>query len=261
MNTGRRNLSKEMIQMLIALPSKSWSKPSAYYPAWAFEAIPYLRQQVNYQEEVSCPRILRWLSAKTDKNANFLDLFNPPKESEMTFKRSVIPSKRISYPDTPLEIKAVKRRRKDTSKASSIIKKQDFNASVFFLHPYSVDVIATAEEHNMTVDNPSTTSKDEEKVEPLINDYSEWIADGLLKHHAGRESSPFVAAYTEYLIDGLQIPNDGLDAGLLRKRYAALLCKYGETKAQKPYATDVKDPRRPKQYSIALDEEQLVHID
>ncbi|KAF3654914.1 hypothetical protein FXO37_16238 [Capsicum annuum] len=26
---------------------------------WAFEAIPYLRQQVNYQEGVSCPRILR----------------------------------------------------------------------------------------------------------------------------------------------------------------------------------------------------------
>ncbi|KAF3622560.1 hypothetical protein FXO38_31209 [Capsicum annuum] len=34
--------------------------------SWAFEAIPYLRQQENYQEEVSCPRILRWLSAKTD---------------------------------------------------------------------------------------------------------------------------------------------------------------------------------------------------
>ncbi|KAF3674221.1 putative cdc6 [Capsicum annuum] len=49
--------------------------------AWAFEVIPYLRQQVNYQEEVSCPRILRWLSAKTDKNAKFLDLFNPPKEA------------------------------------------------------------------------------------------------------------------------------------------------------------------------------------
>ncbi|PHT54125.1 hypothetical protein CQW23_08587 [Capsicum baccatum] len=78
--------------------------------AWAFEAIPYLRQQVNYQEEVFCPRILRWLSAKTDKNAKFLDLFNPIKEA--------------------------------------------------------VDVIATAEEHNMTVDSPSTASKDEEKVEP-----------------------------------------------------------------------------------------------
>ncbi|PHT44368.1 hypothetical protein CQW23_13526 [Capsicum baccatum] len=354
---------------------------------------------------------------------------------EMTSKRGVIPSKRISYPDTPLEIKAAKRRRKDTSK------------------------------HNMIVDNPSTTSKDEEKVEPvslverknypfegfnisneapkkliqLINDYLEWITDGLLKHHAGRkpnderykvnksslsfdmfefvvahpgmknwfylmsqpqtcwndevlltaaesfpneecliniikgisilaglpwylvdevyipincgdefhwvlavvilkerrirvydsmsrrrcfgpsseiqklakilptyldmsgfldqkvctdwstieayrdkmtnpfdvqyvdeiaqqtigslDCSPFVAAYAEYLSYGLQVPNDGLDAGLLRKRYAALLWKYGEAKAQKSYATDVKDPRQPKPNSIALDEEQLVHID
>ncbi|PHT51070.1 hypothetical protein CQW23_10817 [Capsicum baccatum] len=234
----------------------------------------------------------------------------------------------------------------------------------------------------MTIDNPSTASKDEEKVEPvslgerknylfegfnisdeapkkliqLINDYSEWIADGLLKHHAGRycqqqpevfrneecliniikgfsisaglpwhlvdevyiqinygdefhwvlavvilkerrirvydsmsrrrhsglsseiqklakilstyldmsgflhqkvrtdwltieayrdkmanpfdvqdvdgiaqqtigilDCGPFVAAYAEYLSDGLQVTNDGLDAGLLRKRYAALL--------------------------------------
>ncbi|KAF3623059.1 putative glycerol-3-phosphate 2-O-acyltransferase 6-like [Capsicum annuum] len=49
--------------------------------AWAFEVIPYLRQQVNYQKEVSCPRILRWLSAKTNKNAKFLDLFSPPKEA------------------------------------------------------------------------------------------------------------------------------------------------------------------------------------
>ncbi|PHU22692.1 hypothetical protein BC332_07799 [Capsicum chinense] len=51
------------------------------YPAWAFEAIPHLRQQVNYQEEVSYLRILRWLSAKTDKNAKFFDLFNPPKDA------------------------------------------------------------------------------------------------------------------------------------------------------------------------------------
>ncbi|KAM3288999.1 hypothetical protein P3S67_017286 [Capsicum chacoense] len=51
------------------------------YMSWAFEAISYLRQQVNYQEEVSCPIILRLLSAKTDKNAKFLDLFNPSKEA------------------------------------------------------------------------------------------------------------------------------------------------------------------------------------
>ncbi|KAF3671395.1 putative protein EIN4-like [Capsicum annuum] len=191
---------------------------------------------------------------------------------------------------------------------------------------------ATAEEHNITVDNPSTASKEEETMEPvssgerknylfegfnisdeapkkltqLINDYSEWITDGLLKHHASRircgpspeiqkldkilptyldmsgfldpkirtdwstieayrdkmgnpfdvqyvegiaqqtigslNCDPFVAAYAEYLSDGLQVPNDGLDARLLRKRYVALLWKYGEIKAQKPYASDIKDP-------------------
>ncbi|PHT36665.1 hypothetical protein CQW23_24365 [Capsicum baccatum] len=72
---------------------------------------------------------------------------------------------------------------------------------------------------------------------------------------------PFVAAYTEYLNDRLRVPNDGLDAGLLCKRYAALLCKYEEAKAQKPYATDVKNPRQPKLNSVAPDEEQLIHID
>ncbi|PHT56228.1 hypothetical protein CQW23_04714 [Capsicum baccatum] len=241
-----------------------------------------------------------------------------------------------------------------------------------------VTVKATAKEHNITVDNPSTASKDEEKVEPIslgvrknysfegfnisdeapkkltqfIYDYSEWIADGLLKHHAGRKQNderykvnksslgfdmfkfvvalprmknwfylmsqpqtcwndeiekgvsglyglrcpsrpghslghdeqyrytttnclykvyinntydrdcgPFVAAYAEYLSDGLQVPNDELEVRLLRKRYAALLWKYGEAKAQKPYAIDIKYPRRPKMNSVAPNEEQLDHID
>ncbi|PHT65531.1 hypothetical protein T459_29956 [Capsicum annuum] len=102
---------------------------------------------------------------------------------EMTSNRGVISSKRISYPYTPLEIKV------------------------------DVTVEATTEEHNITVDNPSTNSNKEEKVEPvslgerknypfegfnisdeapikltqLINDYSELIADGMLKNHAGRK--------------------------------------------------------------------------
>ncbi|PHU08787.1 hypothetical protein BC332_20647 [Capsicum chinense] len=71
----------------------------------------------------------------------------------------------------------------------------------------------------------------------------------------------FVAAYAEYLGDRLQVPNDGLDIGLLHKRYFALLWKYGEAKAQKPYASDIKDPRRPKPNSATLDKEQLVHIE
>ncbi|KAF3636121.1 hypothetical protein FXO38_24331 [Capsicum annuum] len=292
---------------------------------------------------------------------------------EMTSKRRIIPSKRISYSDTPLEIKAAKRRRKDTSKTSSIIKKikiamplslsctdvQCARATEDQHELKKVDLVTTAEENNITVDNPSTTFKDEEKVEPvslgerknypfegfnisdedlkkltqLINDYSEWIADRMLKHHAASTSvydsmsqrrhfgpsseiqklakilptyldmsgfldqkvrtdwstieaywdkianpfdvqyidgftqknhwncGPFVPTYAKYFSDGLQVPNDGIDVGLLRKRYVALLWKYGEAKAQKPYTTDVKDPGRPKPNSIALDEEQLVHID
>ncbi|PHU04821.1 hypothetical protein BC332_25643 [Capsicum chinense] len=53
------------------------------FMAWAFEVIPYLRQQMNYQKGVFCPRILRWLSAKTDKNVKFLDLFDPPNDANV----------------------------------------------------------------------------------------------------------------------------------------------------------------------------------
>ncbi|PHT75723.1 tRNA(His) guanylyltransferase 1 [Capsicum annuum] len=82
-----------------------------------------------------------------------------------------------------------------------------------------VDVMVepTVEQHNITIDNPSSASKEEEKVElvspgewknylfegfnildeasknltKLFNDYSEWIADGLLKHHGGRYINHF----------------------------------------------------------------------
>ncbi|PHT69558.1 hypothetical protein T459_24662 [Capsicum annuum] len=85
--------------------------------------------------------------------------------------------------------------------------------------------------------------------------------DGIAQQIIGNlDCGPFVAAYTEYLSDVLQVPNDRLDAGLLRKRYASLLWKYKEAKAQKPYATDVKDPQRPKPNPVASDEEKLVHI-
>ncbi|PHU14016.1 hypothetical protein BC332_15221 [Capsicum chinense] len=176
---------------------------------------------------------------------------------KITSKRGVIPSKRISYPYTPLDIKV------------------------------DVTIEATAEEHNITIDNPSTASKEKVKVEPvsseernnypfegfnisseapkkltqLINDYSEWIGDGLLKHHADRNYDLFITAYTEYLSDGLQVPNDELDAGLIRKRSTVLLWKYREAKVQNPYTSDIKDPRRPKSNFTASDEEKLIHIE
>ncbi|KAF3657206.1 hypothetical protein FXO38_11173 [Capsicum annuum] len=76
---------------------------------------------------------------------------------------------------------------------------------------------ATAEEHNITVHNPLNSSKEEEK-----------------------DCGLFVTAYAEYLRDGLQVPNDGLDARFLCKIYADLLWKYEEAKAQKSYARDIK---------------------
>ncbi|PHT54708.1 hypothetical protein CQW23_03194 [Capsicum baccatum] len=185
----------------------------------------------------------------------------------MTSKRGVISSKRISYPDTPLEIKEAKRRRKDTSKASSIIKKikitmplslscadvQCARATEEQHELKKVDVTTTAEEHNITVDNPSTVSKEEERVEP--ND-CRWAVKASC-----RDCGAFVATYAEDLSNGLKVPNDGLNAGSLRKRYATYLWKYGHAKAQKPYTTDVTDLGRPKPNSVAPDEEQLVHID
>ncbi|PHU17585.1 hypothetical protein BC332_13280 [Capsicum chinense] len=86
--------------------------------------------------------------------------------------------------------------------------------------------------------------------------------EGIAQQTIGSlECGLFVAAYAQYLRNELQVPNDGLYVGLLCKRYAALLWKYDEAKAKKPYASDIEDPRRPKPNSAAPDEEQLVHIE
>ncbi|KAF3626398.1 hypothetical protein FXO38_29273 [Capsicum annuum] len=159
----------------------------------------------------------------------------------MTSNRGVILSKRISYPYTPLEIKV------------------------------DVMVEATAIEHNITVYNPSTTSKRrksraywstiEAYLDKMGNPFDVQYIEGIAQQTiSSLNCGPFVTSYPEYLSDGLQVPNDGLDIGLLHKRYVALLWKYGEVKAQNPYASDTKYPRRPKPNSVIPDEEQLFHI-
>ncbi|PHT55108.1 hypothetical protein CQW23_03594 [Capsicum baccatum] len=75
------------------------------------------------------------------------------------------------------------------------------------------------------------------------NPFEVQYVEGIVQQTIGNlDCGPFIAAYAEYLRDGLQVPNDGLDAGLLRKRYATLVWKYGEAKDQKSYASDIKDP-------------------
>ncbi|PHT38658.1 hypothetical protein CQW23_22231 [Capsicum baccatum] len=94
------------------------------------------------------------------------------------------------------------------------------------------------------------------------NPFDVQYVEGISQQTIGSlNCGPFVAVYAEYLSDGLQVPNDGLDARLLRKIYVALLWKYREAKAQKLYASDIKDPRRPKPNFVTPNEEQLVHID
>ncbi|PHT49977.1 hypothetical protein CQW23_09724 [Capsicum baccatum] len=93
---------------------------------------------------------------------------------------------------------------------------------------------------------------------PFDVEYVEGIAQQTI---GSLDYGLFVAAYTEYLSDGLQVPNDGLDAELLHKIYVTLLWKYGVAKSQKLYASDIKDPQRPKPNFIAPNEEQVVLIE
>ncbi|KAF3669159.1 putative protein EIN4-like [Capsicum annuum] len=121
-------------------------------------------------------------------------------------------------------------------------------------HYPDVTVEATAEKHNITVDNPSIVSKEGEKVEPisseerknyplegfnisdeapkkltqLIKNYSEWIVDGLLKHHAGSycQQQPEVSRNEERLINiikGFSIPV-GLPWHLVNEVYISISC-------------------------------------
>ncbi|KAF3658495.1 hypothetical protein T459_03680 [Capsicum annuum] len=134
---------------------------------------------------------------------------------KMRSKRGVIPSKRISYPYTPLEIKVAKRRRKDISKASSSIKKikiamplslsctvvQCARATGEQHELKKVDVIveATVEEHNITVDNPSTTSKEEEKVEHVsLGERKNYPFEGFnISNEAPKKSTQLINDYSE----------------------------------------------------------------
>ncbi|PHT97918.1 hypothetical protein BC332_33162 [Capsicum chinense] len=125
---------------------------------------------------------------------------------EMKSKRGVIPSQRISYPDAPLEIKVAKRRRKDTSKTSSIIKKntpyvatdgssvRNYCTTIYLylaltILDFQVDVTATVEEHNMIVDNPSTASKDEVLVVVVLIERHIQVYDSMSRRRRSGPSS------------------------------------------------------------------------
>ncbi|KAH0679353.1 hypothetical protein KY284_020438 [Solanum tuberosum] len=62
----------------------------------------------------------------------------------------------------------------------------------------------------------------------------------------------FVAAYAEFLSDGLQISSDGIISQSLRLRYASLLWNYGILKARSGYVSNNEDPQRPRPKKIKV---------
>ncbi|PHU08792.1 hypothetical protein BC332_20652 [Capsicum chinense] len=103
----------------------------------------------------------------------------------------------------------------------------------------TVEVIAeehnTVEGFNISDEAPKKLSEEfnisdeaPNKLTQLINDYSEWIADGLLKHHAGRycQQWPEVFRNEECLINiikGFSIPT-GLPWHLVDEVYIPINC-------------------------------------
>ncbi|PHT70377.1 hypothetical protein T459_25481 [Capsicum annuum] len=165
---------------------------------------------------------------------------------EMTSKRGVIPSKRISYPYTPLEIKVlaiVILKERCIRVYDSMSQRRHFRTSseiqnMAKIFPTYLDMSGFLKQKVRT--NWSMIELYRDKMgNPFDVQYVEEVAQQTI---CILDYGLFVAAYAEYLSDELQVPNDGLDARLLYQRYAALLRKYGEVKAQKSCASDIKNP-------------------
>ncbi|KAK4723756.1 hypothetical protein R3W88_026535 [Solanum pinnatisectum] len=71
----------------------------------------------------------------------------------------------------------------------------------------------------------------------------------------------FVAAFAEFLSDGTPVSKIDFRSEYLRKRYGALLQKYGTEKAKTGYVSENDDPTKPKSHSIVPAQEYLVNVD
>ncbi|PHU22285.1 hypothetical protein BC332_07392 [Capsicum chinense] len=290
MNTERRNLSKKYD------PNANSPSIEELVKTYSFDRYP-VRMQYDGATDLTGDLVVKksyfekYLDLSKNNNACFqmkmvkhdgvINAINSLTASvkKMTSKRGVIPSKRISYPDTPLEINTVyipincgdefhwvlaivvlKERCIQVYESMSRRRRSGPSSEIQKL----AKILPTYLDMSGFLDQKVRTdwSIIEAYRDKIANPFDVQYVNGSAQQTIGSlDCGPCFAAYAEYLSDGLQVPNDGLDAELLCKRYAALLWKYGEAKAQKPYATDVKDPQRPKMNSIALDEEQPVHID
>ncbi|PHT52831.1 hypothetical protein CQW23_07293 [Capsicum baccatum] len=96
----------------------------------------------------------------------------------------------------------------------------------------------------------------------VIEEYKQWVEEGLLMFHAKKNCGVFVAGYAEYLSEGMNVPSDSFEVEYHRMHYATLLQKYGIQKAQKGYVSENDDPPRPRSRNIRiLDENEIVSIE
>ncbi|TMX02709.1 hypothetical protein EJD97_020262, partial [Solanum chilense] len=61
-----------------------------------------------------------------------------------------------------------------------------------------------------------------------------------------RDCELYVAAYAEFLCDGLEVPLYGISADTLRLKYASLLWNYGIIKARNGYVSNNEEPKMPR---------------
>ncbi|PHT74005.1 hypothetical protein T459_21282 [Capsicum annuum] len=311
-----------------------------YSSAWAFEVIPYLRQQVNFHEGVSCPRILRWLSAKTNKSVKFLDLFNPL-EDAMVYP-SLVPSNRevkmsffitLRSVQTLSNPKFIDKIKMELFGATAITRKiilegelvviddglsgdravgggsgasvgaNDNSLTVFKANHYEYDHTSYTDfaspsecsackcqdcraKHDVVINaiNALTASVKEltskrglipskrilfpsSPLEIRAKKRRRVISRALLSIQKSKITTPLSVCCTEQrtMSKGEKHEMKKVDVKEATAeqhcQYAAFLWKYGEQKAQKSYISDNKDPRRAKPNSIAPDEEQLSHTE
>lgn len=74
------------------------------------------------------------------------------------------------------------------------------------------------------------------------------------------DSGVFVAAFAEYISDGIPVSCNSFKVDYLRKRYATLLWKYGLDKAKEGYASDNDDPPKPRGNFLQIDYDNLIDL-
>ncbi|PHT40480.1 hypothetical protein CQW23_19334 [Capsicum baccatum] len=270
MNMGMKNVSKEMIQMPIALSLKSWSKPSTLIVIlWQCDGATDLigdfvvksamgrgvhgmivhPSLISINREWKMPFFLTLQSVQTLSDPKVIDRIKKKLFGAIVITRKIILEGGLVVDDGS----------GSGSGSGVAVGANDASLTVFertnhydYNHTGYTDFAPSSEcsvckcqdckaKHDRVCTDWSTIEAYQDKMgNPFDVEYVEGIAQQSI---GSLNCGIFVATSIEYLSDELQVPNDELDAGLHRKKYSTLLWIYGEAKAQKPYASNIKDPR------------------